>query len=336
MAVASISPSTGGLVPEAQPRLQKPKLPLWKQIISSRWSYVFIAPWLIGTAVFGWYPMLSSIRYTLYNWTGFGEPTQFVGLRHFIKVATSPIFWRSVGNAVRYTVVLVPIQLSLALILAIILNNPRLRFSAIFRAAFFIPAICSVIVLAVPVRYLVLNLNRAVPQVFVDIGLFNRSLGFLQDSRYALSVITAFGIWQSFGYNLVFFLAALQSVPVELYEAATVDGAGRLAKLWHITIPLIRPVGVLILLLALLGSMRVFESVLALTDGGPFFATEVPMTYIYHYAFRPVRGMGGSINLGFASAAALFYSILLLGLTAGQVIVVRWSRARRRELGLSQ
>lgn len=334
MGITSVSPAQGGLVPLVERQARKPQS-LWKRIIDNRWSYLFIAPWLIGTAVFGWYPMLSSIRYTLYNWSGFGEPTQFVGLRHFVKVASSEIFWRSVGNAVRYTVVLVPIQLSLALVLALVLNNPALRLSTIFRAGFFIPAVCSVIVLAVPVRYLVLNLNRAVPQVFVDMGLFNRSLGFLQDSRYALYVITIFGIWQSFGYNLVFFLAALQSVPVELYEAATVDGAGRFAKLWHITLPLIRPVGVLILLLAILGSMRVFESVLALTDGGPFYATEVPMTYIYHYAFRPVRGTGTTINLGFASAAALFYSVLLLGLTAGQVLVVRWSRSRRRELGLS-
>ena len=309
--------------------------PLWRRIRDHRWSYIFVAPWLILTATFGWYPMLSSIRYAFYNWRGFGEPTQYVGFRHFATVARSPIFWQSVRHAITYTVVLVPIQLTLALVLALILNNRQLRFSSFFRAAFFIPAICSVATLAVPIRYLVLNLNRSIPQFIVEAGLFNPSLGFLQDPRLALGTITAFGIWQSFGYNLVFFLAALQSVPQELYEAAVVDGAGRWAKFRHITIPLIRPVGILIVLLAILGSMRVFESVLVLTNGGPFYATEVPATYIYHYAFSPVRGSGVSVNLGFASAASMFYSILLLGLTGMQVVVVRRNKARRRELELS-
>jgi ABC-type sugar transport system permease subunit len=307
----------------------------WQRIKASRWSYLFIAPWLILTAVFGWYPMVSSIRYAFYNWRGFGDATQYVGIRHFVTVATSSVFWQSVRHALTYTITLVPIQLTLALVLALILNNPRLRLSSIFRAGFFIPAICSIATLAVPVRYLVLNLNRSVPDLIVNAGLFNPSKGFLQDPRLALGTITTFGIWQSFGYNLVFFLAALQSVPPELYEAAIVDGAGRWAKFRHITIPLIRPVGILILLLAILGSMRVFESVLVLTNGGPFYATEVPATYIYHYAFSPVKGSNQTVNLGFASAASMFYSVLLLGLTAMQVIVVRRNKARRRELGLS-
>ena len=313
---------------------EKRKKPLLRQIYENRWSYLFILPWLILTALFGWYPLPASIQVSFYNWKGFGTPDQYVGIRHFVTVLTDPFFWKAVKNAVQYTAVLVLIQLILALTLVLVLNNPRLRFGNVFRAAFFIPAVCSTVVLAVPVRSMISMANRFIPAFFVDNGWFNPSLGFLQDPKLALWVIIVFGIWQSFGYNLVFFLAALQSVPQELYEAATVDGAGFWTKFWHITIPLIKPVGTIIVILAVLGSMRVFDSVLALTNGGPYYASEVPTTYIYHFAFSPMPG-SGSANLGYASASSMVYSFLLLGLTAMQIVGINRARARRRELGLS-
>lgn len=314
-------------------RREKRKVPLFKQVVLSKWAYVFIAPWLIGTLVFNWYPIVASIRYAFYNWQGFGDPDQYVGLRHIIGVATDPYFWGAVKNVITYTAILVPIQLFLSLTLAIILNNPKLRFATFFRVLFFIPSICSTVVLAIPIRYLISFTARYVPHVFIDMGLFNVTTGFLQDTRYALPVIILFGVWQYVGYNMVLFLAALQSVPKEIYEAATVDGAGNVAKFRFITIPLICPVAVLIILLAVLGSMRVFDQVLALTNGGPYYATEVPFTYIYHYAFSPQANI--KVNLGFASAAALFYSVLLLVLVAGQVLLIRRNRSFRREIGLN-
>ncbi len=308
------------------------KKSLTRRIIENRWAYVFIAPWVVATLVFNWYPILSSIRYAFYNWTGFGTPDQFVGFRHLQNVAADPFFWKAVGNAVTYTAILVPIQLFLALILASVLNNKHLRFASIFRAGFFIPAVCSTAVLAVPSRYLISFASKLLPDSLVDAGIFNKSLGFLQDPRYALLTIILFGIWQHLGYNMVLFLAALQTVPEELYDAATMDGATSWQKFQFITIPVIQPVAALILLLAVLGSMKVFDVVLVLTDGGPFFATEVPQTYIYHNAFATQASVRP--NLGYASASSLVYSFLLLGLTVAQIFVVRWNRSRRQELGL--
>jgi raffinose/stachyose/melibiose transport system permease protein len=119
----------------------------------------------------------------------------------------------------------------------------------------------------------------------------------------------------------------LQGVPKELYEAATVDGAGKTAKFWHITIPMIRPVGVIILFFAILGSLGVFDIVWVLTKGGPFYASDVVSTYIYSYTFSTERGTSQA-NFGYASAASLFMSFMVLGLTVVQTVAV--ARARRR------
>jgi ABC-type sugar transport system permease subunit len=297
------------------------------------WIYLFVAPMIILTLTFTWYPMAASLRYAFYNWRGFGEPTQFVGLRHFVTVINDPYFWGAIGNSLIYTLVQVPIQLLLALILALVLNNPKLRFAGIFRAIFFIPVVCSIAVLAVPMRSLFTVLSASVPQALVDVGIFDRALGFLGSPNLAMPSVIAVGVWSTFGYNLVFFLAALQSVPRDVYEAATVDGAGPWTKFWHITLPLIQPVGVVILFLALLGSMRVFELVLVLTNGGPFYATEVAATYIYSYAFTSKYG-AGTANLGYASAASLVMNLLLLVLVVVQVLTVNRARRQRADLGL--
>lgn len=129
-----------------------------------------------------------------------------------------------------------------------------------------------------------------------------------------------------------FFLAALQSVPQELYDAATIDGAGRRERFWYITIPLIRPVGVIILFLAILGSMKVFDSVLALTGGGPYYASEVIQTYIFSFAFPNRYGNAAADpNYGYASAAAIFVNIILLGLTLMNVLAIRNAKRHRNE-----
>jgi ABC-type sugar transport system permease subunit len=320
--------------PAQSPGAASKKKSLWRQIVDNRWVYLFVTPWLILTIVFGWYPMPASIQIAFYKWKGFGELTTFVGLAHFENILKDKFFWQAVKNAIHYTVALVPVQLSLSLLLALVLNNPKLRLAGLFRAGFFIPVVCSVVVLGVPFKIMVRNAIELVPQLLVDAGWIRPSLGFLMDPRWAMWVIIIFGIWQTFGYNLVFFLAALQSVPQEIYEAATVDGAGWFTKTWYITLPMIRPMAVIIVLMALLGSMRVFDGVMALTDGGPMFATEVPQTYIYHHSFTPPQGSTFRPDLGYASAASIIYSLILLVLTVAQVLLVARAKTARREMGL--
>ena len=140
------------------------------------------------------------------------------------------------------------------------------------------------------------------------------------------------GIWHGLGINLIYFMAALQSVPQELYEAATIDGAGALPRFWSITVPMIRSVGTIIVFLAILGSLSVFDLVLVLTNGGPYYASDVVSTYIYSFAFTSSHGTSQA-NYGYASAASFFMSMIVLGITLIQWLVV--SRARRNRPDLS-
>ena len=293
-------------------------------------AYLFVAPMLLLTLVFVLYPIAGSVRYAFYNWSGVGEPTQFVGWRHFARVAGDPYFWNAFRHTMIYTLVLVPVQLTLALALALVLNNPRLRFSSFYRTIYFLPVVTSMAVIGVVLSLLFARVSSSFPRWMVELGLVNPMLGITNDPRLALPVIILVGIWHTLGYNMVLFLAALQGVPQELYEAATIDGAGRRARFWHITVPMIRPVGVVILFIAVLGSLQVFDIVWVLTRGGPFYASDVVSTYIYSYAFTSARGTSEA-NYGYASAASLFMSLIVLAITALQLLLTAGGRRRRGE-----
>ncbi len=304
---------------------------LGRRMREHAWGYVMLLPLIVLTLTFVIYPIFGSIRYAFYNWDGFGEPEQFVGLRHFITVANDKYFWNAFQHTITYTVVLVPVQLLLALILALVLNDPRLRFSNFYRAVYFLPVVTSAAVIGVVLGLMFARISANFPQWMIDAKLVNPMLGIVNDPRLIMPTIIAVGIWHTLGYNMVYFLAALQSVPRELYEAATMDGAGRWAKFAHITIPMLRPIGTIITFLAILGSLGVFDIVWVLNKGGPFYASDVVSTYIYGYTFTSTRG-GSTANYGYASAAALFMSTLVLGLTALQIIVVRRANRQRNEL----
>ncbi|GCE22158.1 carbohydrate ABC transporter permease [Dictyobacter kobayashii] len=157
----------------------------------------------------------------------------------------------------------------------------------------------------------------------------------LGDPTFAMILIIIVGIWQSFGYNLVFFLAGLQTIPGELYEAARIDGATSIVRLFSITLPMLRAIGIMILFLAVYGSMQVFDIVQTITRGGPYFGTDVVNTYIYHQAFGDAGSQPVQPNVGFASAASLFYGIILLAFSLGQAYVFVHMRRQRAALRMN-
>lgn len=286
-------------------------------------SWLFVLPMLILTLTFSIYPVIRSLQITMYNWQGFGQPQQYVGLRHFETVLSDPWFWNAFGNTLKYTVVLVPVQLTLALILALILTNSKMRFTGFYRMIYFMPVVTSIAIVAIVVRMM---LQRSAVPVSAFLGI-NPPINPVGDARYAMWSVIGFGIWYSFGYNLVYFMAALSTVPEELYDAAKVDGANWFQRLIYITIPGIRPIATIILFFAVLGSMQVFEQSFALTGGGPFFASEVVSGYIYRYVFGGTGVGGGStgqtINLGYASAASFIMNVLVLSITMLQLYITR-------------
>lgn len=285
------------------------------------WGILFLLPMIVLVLAFTVYPILGSVQFALYNWSGFGKPTQFVGLRHFITTATDSYFWNAFKNNVFFTVVVVPVQLLIALVLAVILNNPRTRLRVLLRTMFFLPVVTSIVIAATAVRIMLANFGTTVT---ASLGA-DPPIDILGSPDFAMWAVIAFGCWYSLGYNLVYFLAALQTVPLDLYDAAKVDGANGWQRMVHITFPSIRPVFIIILFLAILGSLNVFEQSWVLTGGGPFYASDVVAGYIYRMTFSSsISAGGGSANFGRASAAAFFFSALILIIT-----LIQWAINRR-------
>ena len=312
---------------------------VWHRVRSNRWSYVYLAPFLALVVVFTIYPLFASLGYTLYQWNGVGDPTQYVGLQNFARIVRDSIFWQAFGHTLVYTVVLVPVQLALALTLALVLNDRRLRFSTFYRAVYFIPAVTSAAIVGVVFQLMLSNFGDSFSQVLVRLHLVQHRIDWLGDPHAVLWIVIAIGIWNTLGYNLVYFLAGLQTIPAELYEAARIDGASAAGRFRHVTVPGLREVGLIILFLAVLGSLQVFDLVQVLTGGGPYYASEVVNTYIYHQAFGAgsFGGGGGAAaqpNVGFASAASFFYGLLLLVITGLQALAWGWmGRRRSRAVG---
>lgn len=305
---------------------------LWQQIYASRWSYLYIAPMIILLLAFIVYPIFASLGYTLYQWNGIGDPSAYVGLDNFKQVVADPIFWESFSHTFLYTAVLVPIQLTLALILALILNNPKLRLATFYRSVYFLPVVMSPAVIGVIMNLMISNFGDNFDTFLFKLHITHEHIDWLADPRFVLWIIIAIGIWNTLGINMVYFLAGLQTIPVELYEASRIDGASRRVQFFSITIPMLRGVGLIILFLAILGSLNVFDIVQVLTGGGPYFASNVVNTYIYQQAFGSysVGGAGGGVvqpNVGFASAASFFYGLILMLLTGAQALA--WFYIRR-------
>ena len=298
------------------------------QIIEYRHCYYLVAPFLILVLSFVVYPIVESFRMCFYEWRSIGHPIRYVGLENFYRIARDPLFWRCFGHSVIYTFTLVPIQLTFALLLALILNNPKLRGRNVYRTLFFIPVVTTPAVIGI-VFWMLLRPNEGVITVILGgLHLIGRGKDLLGSKDTALACIIAVGIWQTLGYNMVYFLAGLQTIPLEIYEAADIDGAGTWTKFRHVTLPMLKPVIIVITLLAILGSLRVFDLVKVMTNGQPADASNVVTLYIYNYAFpNPQTEIEASVGL--AATAAFFMGILTLGLTTIQVVIGRKLSGRR-------
>ncbi|GCE29637.1 ABC transporter permease [Dictyobacter alpinus] len=295
---------------------------IWQQVKKNAWSYAYLVPMLLLLLAFIIYPNIASLGYTFYQWNGIGDPAGYVGLDNFARVVRDPFFWGAFQHTLIYTAVLVPIQLVLALALALVLNNTRLRFSTFYRAVYFIPSVTSPAVVAVVIQLILTNFGDDLNQLLITLRLSHEHIDWLGNPTYALGIIIVIGIWLGLGINLVYFMAGLQTIPAELYEAARIDGASSLNCFVYVTIPMLRSIGLIIIILALLGSLQVFDLVLVMTNGGPYGATEVVNSYIYHQGFGDAR-LNLQPNVGFASAASLFYGLVLMALSIVQIFVFR-------------
>lgn len=241
-------------------------------------------------------PIIRSFFYGYYAWNGLSAP-QYIGLKNFVDILTDRIFWHSFKNNMIVVIASVFGQIPLGLIIAILLNK-KLRSARFFRSVFFMPMILSTVVVGL-LWSTILNAQIGIINgVLKNIGLSNLAMDWLGDPKISIYTICFVIVWQFFGLYMIIFLAALQNIPTEIFEAASVDGASERSKLFHITIPMIWDSIMSAVVLCIAGSMRTFDLVFVMTKGGPAHATELMATYMYNKTFEVYKyGYGSAVSL---------------------------------------
>lgn len=279
--------------------------------------WILLAPFLVIFALFSIYPLIKAVQLAFQQTFGPGAG-RYVGMANFRFLAADPLFWRALRNTTVYTLGSVFIQLPLALGAALLLNRPGLRFRAFYRTIFFAPALVGVVFVAMMFGVIFEKRTGLLNQVLHGLVGFDLDFPWLQS--YVMAALILASLWQYVGFNMVYFLAALQNVPRELLEAATIDGAGLWGRFRHITIPSISSVGTFVVLLSVIGSFQLFELpyVLMNSSGGPDNRGLTIVMYLYQVGFQ-------AGDLGYASAVAWALAALLIG-CAG---LMRWSQRRQ-------
>ena len=301
---------------------------LWQEIWKARWCYVFMLPSLILTGMFTFYPIFASWYFAFLDWSGFTATRTFVGLANFQEVIGDGLFWGAFRRSFIFMLASVPLQMLLSLIVAIILNDKALKLAPFFRTMFFIPVVTTTAIVGIVMSFIFSPFNGPINRILVSAGILSRPIDFLGSADTALWTVIGVFVWKWFGITMIYWLASLQTVPADLYEAARLDGAGRWALFRYIIFPLLVPFAIVILLITAVGSLNVVALVQTMTGGGPFYSSEVMEVYIYRTAFG--TGGGGSVpRLGYASAAGVFFGLAVMVITILQGLAVRGMRARR-------
>ncbi len=282
----------------------------------SRAPYLFLLPALLLFVTFSVYPFYLLTHTSFFEWDGISLTKRFVGFGNYWRVlAHDPVFWRSFLQAGYVTLLALTFQNALALLLAMAVNR-RLPGGGLYRTVFFLPPILSEIVVGL-IWFWIYDGNFGILNTMLtSLGLGAWTRPWLADPRTALSAVATIHMWKGFGWGFVIFLAGLQTIPEELYEAARVDGASPWARFRHITLPLLAPVCVMVSILTILGTMQIFALIVATTRGGPGYHTEVPITRIF-------ASMLGSSQFGYACAQGIVFGLILLIFSLAQMRLQR-------------
>jgi multiple sugar transport system permease protein len=285
------------------------------------WAYVFVAPWIIGLVVFVLGPMLFSLILSFFNYT-LGRDYAFIGLDNWIRAFTKDeLFWPSVGRTFLYAVVTVPLSVFGALLTAILLNQ-GLRFTTFYRTVFFMPHLVPVVAAVYIWVWLLSGSYGLVNEVIFQVSYYLTGTGiigpnYFGDPSWALWALMLIALWGAIGGNMmVIFLAGLQGIPQELYEAASMDGAGTLRRFWNITVPMISPTMFFNFVLASIAAVQTFEAAFVGTAGGPAYATWIYGLHIYEHTFK-------YFDMGYGSTLAW---IMFIGLSLFTYLQFRTSR----------
>jgi multiple sugar transport system permease protein len=284
---------------------------LFRKVWRQRSAYLFIAPGLIIFSVFTMAAVVFAFYLTFHRWSIIEPDKPFVGLTNYSDMVQDERFQQSVINTAYFTGASIPITMLIGLGLALLLNQP-IPFRAVFRTIYYLPVVTPFIVSAIIWKWLYNG----------DFGLFNyyllrshlvdHPLLWLSDKNLAMPAVILMTVWAGVGFSMVVYLAGLQAVPEELYESAKLDGAGAVARVRYITIPMLRPTTLFLLVIGIIGSLQVFTQIYVMTSGGPVNKTTTMVYYMYLWAFK-------YYDMGYASTLAFALFVLLLAFTALQL-----------------
>ncbi|NMB20365.1 MAG: sugar ABC transporter permease [Firmicutes bacterium] len=272
---------------------------------------VFLAPALFFFALYMIAPIPISAYYSLFRWSGIGEKV-FIGLGNWAELVKDPIFWLSFQNNLKLVVVSIGTQLPMALLLAVFLSARTTKLAGFFKTIYFIPLLTSSVAIGVMWRY-IYDTNFGLVNVLLrNLGLFSWIQDWLGDPKLALySVMVAIN-WRFIPFYMILFLAAIVAIPEELFEAAMIDGARGIQVFRHITLPQLRPTIINAAVLSLVGALKFFDIVFAMTNGGPAHASELMATYMYKRSFTDFRmGYGSTVAVAIFLIAMVISTVFL-------------------------
>ena len=263
--------------------------------------YLFLAPALIVLAVFFFLPFFESFYISMLDYSSDIYNPQFVGFKNYTELFESSLFWKTMLNTIIYLAVAVPLLVVLPLIIAIVINQ-KLKLINFYRVSIYLPVVVSIVVAGIAWKWL-----------YADNGILNylislfgiSKIGWLTDPKYAIFSVIAVTVWKGLGYYMMIYLAALTSVPQDLYEAADIDGANLLQKHFAVTIPHLLPAIALVSIISSISAMKVFVEIYVMTQGGTLNSSMTVVYYIYQKAFE-------NLDLGYASACGVILMLIIM------------------------
>ncbi len=257
-------------------------------------GWTFVAPALVLLGIFMLYPILWSLWMSFQ--VGKGMNFSFGGFANIVRLTKDPIFIRALVNTLIFLVVQVPIMIGLALLAAVALNDPKLRFRGFFRTAIFLPCVTSLIAYSTLFKSMFAT-DGIVNDMLMALWIIQEPIHWLQDPFWAKILIIIAITWRWTGYNMVFYLAALQNVDRSIYEAARIDGASAWDRFWYITVPMLKPVILFTTIVSTIGTLQLFDEVNNITQGGPSDSTLTLSLYIYNLTFKFMPSFGYSATV---------------------------------------
>lgn len=296
--------------------------------LTGLWIFLFLLPFLLLFGAFTLWPLLATALYSFFDWNGIDalSSQNFVGLGNYQELLRDPLFWQSFWNTLLFAVINTSIKLPLSLFLAILLTRKWLWFKRFFRTVFFVPIILPVALAGQIFTFLLNPSNGALDSFLMKLGLLKQPLDLLGNENTVLWTVIVISVWQIFGQYMLYWMAALQNVPEELYESAQIDRASVWQQFTRITLPMIAPMAVVITLLGLVNALHVFGVVVTTTSGGPGTSSYVLSYYIYEAAFQNIP-----FRYGYASAAAVLFIAL-----AAVFMLIQWRLGRGNRQAFQQ